>query len=72
MKSGVYLRVLAEEIDVHADSRPFWTQDLSAFVVGIKRLIFNALLYMGSFPEEYEPEKVLRRFSERRAGGNRR
>jgi hypothetical protein len=60
------LRALAEEIDVHADSRLFWTQDLSAFVVGIKRFIFNALLYMGSFPEEYEPEKVLLRFSEKK------
>ena len=54
------LRALAEEIDVHADSLPFWTPDLSGFVVGIKRFIFNALLYMGSFPEEYEPAKVLR------------
>jgi hypothetical protein len=54
------LRTLAEEIDVHADSRPFWTPDLSAFVIGFKRFLFNVLLYMGSFPEEYEPEKVLR------------
>ena len=40
------LRALAEEIDVHADSqalrnlrdpRPFWTPDLSAFLIGFKR-----------------------------------
>jgi hypothetical protein len=54
------LRALAEEIDVHADSRPFWTPDLSAFVTGFKRFLFNALLFLGSLPEEYEPENVLR------------
>jgi hypothetical protein len=26
------LRALAEEIDVHADSRPFWTPDLNALI----------------------------------------
>jgi hypothetical protein len=60
------LRTLAEEIDVAAEVLPFWDSDSSAFVVGIKRFIFNALLYMGSFPEEYEPEKVLRPFSEKK------
>jgi len=54
------LRALAEEIDVHADSRPFWTPDLSAFVIGFKRFLFNVLLFLGSLPEEYEPEKVVR------------
>jgi hypothetical protein len=54
------LRTLAEEIDLAAEVLPFWDSDSSGFVVGIKRFIFNALLYMGSFPEEYEPEKVLR------------
>ena len=53
-------RPLAEEIDVHADSRPFWTPDLSAFVIGFKRFLFNVLLFLGSLPEEYEPEKVVR------------
>jgi len=60
------LRTLAEEIDVAAEVLPFWDSDSSAFVVGIKRFIFNALLYVGSFPEEYEPEKVLRPFSEKK------
>ena len=46
--------------DVHADSRPFWTPDLSAFVIGFKRFLFNVLLFLGSLPEEYEPENVLR------------
>ena len=36
------LRALAEEIDIHADSRPFWTPDLSAFVIGFKRFVFNS------------------------------
>jgi hypothetical protein len=54
------LRALAEEIDVHADSRPFWTPDLSAFLIGFKRFLFNVLLFLGSLPEEYEPESVLR------------
>jgi hypothetical protein len=60
------LRTLAEEIDVAAEVLPFWDSDSSGFVVGIKRFIFNALLYMGSFPEEYEPEKVLRSFPEKK------
>ena len=60
------LRTLAEEIDVAAEVLPFWDSDSSGFVVGIKRFIFNALLYMGSFPEEYEPEKVLRSFLEKK------
>ena len=60
------LRTLAEEIDVAAGVLPFWDSDSSGFVVGIKRFIFNALLYMGSFPEEYEPEKVLRSFLEKK------
>jgi hypothetical protein len=63
------LRTLAEEIDVAAEVLPFRDSDSSAFVVGIKRFIFNALLYMGSFPEEYEPEKVLRPFSEKKGRG---
>ena len=54
------LRALAEEIDVHGDSRPFWTPDLNAFVIGFKRFLFNVLLFLGSLPEEYEPEKVVR------------
>jgi len=54
------LRTLAEEIDIAAEVLPFWDSDSSAFVVRIKRFIFNALLYMGSLPEEYEPEKVVR------------
>jgi len=33
---------------------------LSAFVIGFKRFLFNALLFLGSLPEEYEPENVLR------------
>ena len=60
------LRTLAEEIDVAAEVLPFWDSDSSGFVVGIKRFIFNALLYMSSFPEEYEPEKVLRSFLEKK------
>jgi hypothetical protein len=65
-KNDRTLRTLAEEIDVAAEVLPFWDSDSSAFVVGIKRFIFNALLYMGSFPEEYESEKVLRPFSEKK------
>ena len=64
------LRTLAEEIGVAAEVLPFWDLDSRSFVVGIKRFIFNALLYMGSFPEEYEPEKVLRPFSENPPGAN--
>jgi hypothetical protein len=54
------LRALAEEIDVHADSRPLWTPELSAFLIGFKRFLFNVLLFLGSLPEEYEPDQVLR------------
>jgi hypothetical protein len=54
------LRALAEEIDVHADSRPFWAPDLSAFLIGFKRFLFNVLLFLGLLPEEYEPDQVLR------------
>ena len=60
------LRALAEEIDVHADSRPFWTPDLSAFVIGFKRFLFNVLLFLGSLPEEYEPDQVLRAAREKK------
>jgi hypothetical protein len=60
------LRALAEECRVSKDSCPSWTPDLSVFMVGIKRFLFNALLYMGSLPEEYEPEKVLRPFLEKK------
>ena len=60
------LRALAEEIDVHADSRPFWTPHVSAFVIGFKRFLFNVLLFLGSLPEEYEPEKVLRSVREKK------
>jgi hypothetical protein len=43
-------------IDVHANSRPLWTRILSAFVIGFKRFLFNVLLFLGSLPEEDEPE----------------
>ena len=33
---------------------------MSAFVIGFKRFLFNVLLFLGSLPEEYEPENVLR------------
>jgi hypothetical protein len=33
---------------------------VSAFLIGFKRFLFNVLLFLGSLPEEYEPEKVLR------------
>jgi hypothetical protein len=33
---------------------------LSAFLIGFKRFLFNVLLFLGSLPEEYEPEKVVR------------
>jgi hypothetical protein len=54
------LRALAEEIDIHVTSRPVWTPDLSAFLIGFKRFLFNVLLFLGSLPEEYEPDQVLR------------
>ena len=60
------LRTLAEEIGVAAEVLPFWDLDSRSFVVGIQQFIFNALLYIGSFPEEYEPEKVLRSFLEKK------
>ena len=33
---------------------------MSAFVIGFKRFLFKVLLFLGSLPEEYEPEKVVR------------
>jgi hypothetical protein len=54
------LRALAQEMEIHPESRSFWTPDLSAFLIGFKRFIFNALLFLGSLPEEYEPDQVLR------------
>jgi hypothetical protein len=60
------LRTLAEEIDVAPEVLPFWDPDSSSHVVEIKRFIFNTLLYLGSYPKEYEPEKVLRSAREKK------
>jgi hypothetical protein len=58
-------------IDVHADSRPLWIRILSAFVIGFKRFLFNVLLFLGSLPEEDEPEMSCGQPEKRRADSGR-
>ena len=54
------LRTLAEEIEVDPASRSVWTPDMNAFATEFQRFLFNVLLFLGSLPEEYEPDQVLR------------
>jgi hypothetical protein len=54
------LRTLAEEIDVTPEVLPLWHPESTARLIEIKQFIFNTLLYLGSVPQEYEPEEVLR------------
>jgi hypothetical protein len=41
---------------------------LSTFLIGFKRFLFNALLFLGSLSEEYEPENVWRPAREKKGG----
>ena len=65
------LRALAEEIDVHADSRPFWTPDLSAFEIGFKRFLFTSCCFWGHCRRNMSPKMSCGQPEKRRADSGR-
>ena len=43
-----------------------WTHRADTYLTEVKRFLFNVLLFLGSLPEEYEPDQVLRAAREKK------
>ena len=55
------LRALAEApAQRPADDPHAWDKRSDPYLTQVKRFVFNVLLFLGSLPEEYEPDQVLR------------
>jgi hypothetical protein len=49
-----------------ADDPYAWDHRADTYLTEVKRFLFNVLLFLGSLPEEYEPEQVLRAAREKK------
>jgi hypothetical protein len=55
------LRTLAEAPAQYPADDPYaWDRRADTYLTEVKRFLFNVLLFIGSLPEEYEPDQVLR------------
>jgi hypothetical protein len=61
------LRALAEAPAQHPADDPYaWDHRADTYLTEVKRFLFNVLLFLGSLPEEYEPDQVLRAAREKK------
>src|SRR5258708_39996099 len=49
-----------------ADDPYAWDHRADTYLTEVKRFLFNVLLFLGSLPEEYEPDQVLRAAREKK------
>src|SRR5258708_28267193 len=49
-----------------ADDPYAWDHRADTYLTEVKRFLFNVLLFLGSLPEKYEPDQVLRAARERK------
>ena len=60
------LRALAEAPAQYPADDPYaWDHRADTYLTEVKRFLFNVLLFLGSLPEEYEPDQVFRAARER-------
>ena len=61
------LRALAEAPAQYPADDPYvWDRRADTYLTEFKRFLFNVLLFLGSLPEEYEPDQVLRAAREKK------
>jgi len=61
------LRALAEAPAQRPADDPYaWDHRADTYLTEVKRFLFNVLLFLGSLPEEYEPDQVLRAAREKK------
>ena len=61
------LRALAEAPAQRPADDPYaWDHRADTYLTEVKRFLFNVLLFLGSLPEEYEPDQVLRATREKK------
>jgi hypothetical protein len=61
------LRALAEAPAQRPADDPYaWDHRPDTYLTEVKRFLFNVLLFLGSLPEEYEPDQVLRAAREKK------
>jgi hypothetical protein len=61
------LRALAEAPAQRPADDPYaWDHRADTYLTKVKRFLFNVLLFLGSLPEEHEPDQVLRAAREKK------